>query len=241
MSLLRVMLISLFALAASFVLQGDSYAQLQQPLLKQNSDIPEPSQEIAPLPDVPQAPKPEVKSLIPPLPVSAPCKQPDIEGLWKLMHVYEDPAGAETTNYAQTSEQFMLFRPNGIYGRYNDSRALLAPKFIIEQINKYSSTLLQYLVQDKGIVYFYQDKVANDLQACFIVTKTDSLFKEGDMLMMPPKGQIQGRLVKHFTKIWSRQKPVSKQNYKQVEPPNFYQPSLNGNSFDRPPANAKTQ
>jgi hypothetical protein len=196
--------ITLGALAISadaFAAEGSS-SSTKQPLIPAAPVMP--SVGMPPLPPV-ETPAPVTKSTFPSLPLSKPCKTEDMEGLWKLQHVYEEPVGTESQGFEAAPVQYVLYQSDGVYGKYNGSRTVMPPKFVIGQIRQHSTGLLQYVVQASGIVYFYQDKVATQAQSCFIAVEArDDQFTKDDMLLMPPKGQIQGRLVKVYTKVWSR-------------------------------------
>ena len=66
----------------------------------------------------------------------------------------------------------------------------------------HSGALLQFLLQDAGMLYIYQERVATDTMVCFIVAETRPPFGAGNMLLMPPKGQVNGRLIKQYKKVW---------------------------------------
>ena len=167
--------------------------------------VAEPSAIAPPLPVTAAAVSPSgVKSSVPPLPVSRPCKQQDIQGLWKLQRVYEEPVGNETVAFNAHPLQYISYEANGIYGKYNGATVAIPPELILAQIKEHAAGLQQYLVQDAGMVYFYQDGVANDTQVCFVVVEKNGSFTDGDMLLMPPKGKISGRLIRHYVKIGAK-------------------------------------
>ena len=183
-------------------------------------EVAEPSQNLPPLPDMPEPAAPVVQSGIPALPASNPCTSETIVGLWKLQNVYEDPAGSETASFSVSPLQYLFFGGKGIYGRYNATADGMKPKAIVGEMKTHTTGLQQYVVQESGMVYYYLDKVANDVQACFIVEDERSPFLRGNMLLMPPKGQITGRLIKHYVKIWPTAYPAenTKRNKKQGYP-----------------------
>lgn len=161
------------------------------------SGVVEPSQDLPPLPE----PPPVRRSSIPPLPVSRVCAKPDIEGLWKLQRVYEEPLGMEVAAFKATPMQYLYFRGDGTYGKYSGEGALTAPAAIIDYIGHHTVGLQQYLLQDTGLIYYYQDKIASNTQTCFIVVQPSATFALGSLLLMPPKGQINGRLIKQYSKV----------------------------------------
>ncbi|MDE3060915.1 MAG: hypothetical protein KGJ06_07880 [Pseudomonadota bacterium] len=139
----------------------------------------------------------------PQLPPSSPCRQADIVGIWSLVHVYESPSGSEAAAAVSSPSQYMLFDANNTFGKYNAGNTPLPPDQVRAQILSHASGVQQYVVQDKtGFIFFYDNSVAFDTQACFIVANPVDAFYEGEMLLMPPEGQIKERLVKVYAKIW---------------------------------------
>jgi len=135
------------------------------------------------------------------LPPSKTCMVEDMHGLWKLVAIYESPPGSETDAYTLNPMQYIYFKDNNVYAKYNGGRVERQASDVINQIDSHTVGLLQYVVQDAGLVFFYQDSVAIDTQACFIVTTSLKPFPMGDMLLMPPKGSIKGRLVKEYRRV----------------------------------------
>jgi hypothetical protein len=161
-----------------------------------------PPKEAAVLPAVEKPAEPP--SPFPALPASRPCEAKDLRGLLQLAAVYEDPAGAETANFQASPYQYMLFRKNNLFSRVNLDADNILPKMIAEKAVKNSSGLMQFLLQDNGFMYLYQNSVAVEVHACFIVDEEKTPFKAGQMLLMPPKGQIQGRLAKVYNRIGAK-------------------------------------
>lgn len=160
-----------------------------------------PAKEAPPIPTFEPATPANAAPVFPSLPPARPCEQDDMKGLWRLAAVYEDPQGPETTAYQASPNQYSFYKRDNTFGKFNAGRTEMSPKSIFENIQKHTSGLMQYLLQDSGFIYFYNDGVATDVQACFIVSDSRVPFEEGEMLMMPPKGQIQGRLVKVYKAI----------------------------------------
>ena len=174
-----------------------------------NSNVVEPSKFSAPLPAAPapaQAPEAS-RSNIPQLPVSEKCKPDDVRGLWKLKQVFEDPSGVESAAFQVSPVQYLFFKADGFYGKYNGASIAMPANIIKDEIKKHSTGLQQYLVQDGGYIYYYQDKVAVDLHVCFIVSESKNMFEKDDMILMPPKGQIKGRLIKLYTRATPKPAP----------------------------------
>ncbi len=135
------------------------------------------------------------------LPPSRACSKREVPGIWKLIQIFEVPSGAETADFAENSVQYMLFNPNSIYGKYNSGAdRSFPPDWCVQPDSQHNSALQQYLVQNTGIMLFLSDRIAIDTQACFIVVNPVGNFSAGQMLLMPPEGQIQGRLVKSMAK-----------------------------------------
>lgn len=138
----------------------------------------------------------------PSLPPSKPCTKNDILGLWQLVDVHEAPAGRELADFRAFPHQYLLFNANDTYGRIN-TQIVEKPEDIIRSIEGQTPPVLRQFVVDKaGFVFFYQNRVATDTQACFIVANRSGKFWPGQMLIMPPKGQHVGRLVSVYGKHW---------------------------------------
>lgn len=170
-----------------------------------------PSQELPPLPEI------ETKvvgdpSNFPALPPSESCEPKDLKGLFKLNAVFEEPQAAETMGFQTNPNQYILFHPNTLFMRINVGDEILAPKEVYNKMVEHTENNMQYVLQDNGFVYFYLDRVAVDVKACFVVVKDQSPFKAGQVLLLPPKGQITGRLVHSYDVIEQKKKGGAKQN-----------------------------
>jgi len=137
----------------------------------------------------------------PKLPPSFPCTVGVLPGVWKLVHLYQAPIGDELTEFLAAPMQYMLFNTNNTYGKYNAGRTEVAPETIRDEITKHTTGLQQYLLDTSGFIFFYQDKTPIDTQACFIVANSQGPFAPGQMLLMPPQGQIQGRLLRVYGRV----------------------------------------
>lgn len=147
-----------------------------------------------------QAPNP-TQAAFPALPPADPCSDLSIRGTWKMVAVYEVPLGAQTDMFNKYPMQYIRFGEDTTYGEYNAQNMEMdfqtANSFIARSVKEPQ----QYLVRDKGMVYFYRNSVAVDTQACFIVAKDKNGFYSGEMLLMPPEGQYSGRLVKVYARM----------------------------------------
>lgn len=205
---------------------------------------PEPPQELPPLPDAAQ-PQPMVEQQqsqpdvpvnasdyyqqqqrqFPPLPPARPCTTADMVGIWRLLNVYEEPSSTETANFSSLRYQYVLYKKDSTYGKYNSPNTEVPASIVVSEIDKQARGLHQYLVNDSGIVYFYNQGVAVDSMACFIVANQRGPFSIGEMLLMPPKGQSKSRLVKVYVRYGSAD---NRQNQQVINPqtsPNYYQRS----------------
>jgi hypothetical protein len=136
--------------------------------------------------------------------------------LWELKNVYESPLGAETEAFNQSPAQYIGFRKDTRFFRYNAGKSRMDPKMVYKTVNEHSGALLQHLLQDGGMLYIYQDSVATDTLVCFVVAETKPPFGAGNLILMPPKGQITSRLVKVYRKVWppKNQPPPPNPNHK---------------------------
>lgn len=165
-----------------------------------------PPSQMPPMPTPEPAPQP-AQVVIPALPPSLPCKTEWLQGLWLLQRVYEAPPGKETESYNANPVQYIGFDKDSRFYRYNGGRAELDPETVYKQITEHSGALLQYLLQDAGMLYLYRDSVATETSVCFIVAETKPPYGAGNLLLMPPKGQITGRLIKVYKKVWPPKAP----------------------------------
>lgn len=163
--------------------------------------MPAAAQQAFPQAAAPAQPAAATATGFPQLPQSRACTADDLPGVWKLLRVYEAPSGIEMTAFVTNPVQYILFDANSIYGKYNAGRTELPAPSIRNAITQHASGLQQYLVDASGFVFFYQDKAAIDTQACFIVANPLGQFLAGQMLLMPPEGTIQGRLVKVYARV----------------------------------------
>lgn len=156
-----------------------------------------PPKDAAALPVIEKATAPAAAVSFPDLPPSRVCAREDLRGLFRLVAVYEDPEGEEAASFRASPYQYYGFFRDNVFGRINKQSPDMAPKAIARELSGNASDM-QFLLQDNGFLYFYQNSVAVDVQACFIVANDKLPFKAGQLLLMPPKGQITGRRVKVF-------------------------------------------
>jgi len=168
-----------------------------------------PSLQAPPLPPVEKPAEVVPASTFPMLPPSRPCVAEDLRGNFKLAAIYEEPVGEETSAFKASPNQYLVFRGNSTFMKANMGNENVSIEEVLKQMREHSSGLSQFLVQDNGFVYFYLDSVAVDVKACFIVSGDKVPFKNGQMILMPPKGQIPGRLVKLYDRIKREEDPIS--------------------------------
>jgi hypothetical protein len=181
-------------------------------------ETPEPPQDLPPLPraaiesgqesDGYQPPLPpnasdyyqQQQRRFPPLPPSRTCSVQDLEGIWRLVVIYEDPPGPETTGFGVNRFQYLMFDKNTVFGKYNSPNTPLPADMVRSEIEKIQQQqgLQQYLLNESAIIYFYSQGIAVDAMACFIVVNERGNFKAGQLILMPPKGQTKTRLAKVY-------------------------------------------
>ncbi len=137
----------------------------------------------------------------PVLPPSRPCAKKHMVGVWKLRQIYENPAGNETSAFAAQPSQYLYFNWDDTYKQYKSSTAVDDDAAANQMLNNPSEGLLQYVINDKGIVFFYKNSVSTDSLACFIVANATEQFAAGQLLMMPPMGQSAARMVRVYDMI----------------------------------------
>jgi hypothetical protein len=156
----------------------------------------------APVVAAPSNPLQPQAGYFPQLPPSRPCARPDADGFWKLKYVFENPVSSETLSFRSQPHQYILFLRDDTYKTH---KAIWADKtettIKTQMMTETPPKLQQFVVHESGFIYFYNDGVAVDTQACFIVANSRGEFKEGQMLLMPPEGQSPTRLVKVYESI----------------------------------------
>lgn len=143
------------------------------------------------------------KGYFPALPPSVRCTKELLPGTWKLLALYEVPAGAELAAYVTRPLQFYVFSADSRYGSYGGALSDIAPSEVKDAVFSQQKNIQQYVVNDAGMVFFYKDSIAIDSLACFIVAQDGGAFQRGQMLLMPPERAAKGRLVKIYQKIWA--------------------------------------
>lgn len=142
---------------------------------------------------------------VPPLPPARACAKGDIEGLWKLLQVYEEPSGAETNAFYARPSQYLRFNPDTTYGQFVSNQDIgMSDDMLDRGMRQQGNGTQQYVLQQGGMIYYYSNSIATKSEACFIVTNPREYFPQGQMLLMPPSTQSPTRWVKVYTKIWGR-------------------------------------
>ena len=139
--------------------------------------------------------------LFPRLPLSKICTKDKLVGIWKLLMVYEVPAGNELALYNKRPLQYFVFEADNRYGDFVSSLRAVSQKDVRSFALNNPKVLQQYVVNKFGILFFYKDGIAVDSLACFVVASSDGPFQEGQMLLMPPENVAHGRMVKVYQKM----------------------------------------
>lgn len=160
------------------------------------------------LPDMATAPANTVTGYFPALPPSKPCGKTDIDGIWKLVQLYELPKGVETEGFTAKPFQYFFFNNNGTYKESRQTQNISLESIKRNLLIRDEENVLQYVVHESGIIFFYNNSVPSDSLACFIVANPRDQFKIGQMLLMPPAnadGSVPAvRLVKVYQKVWNQ-------------------------------------
>ncbi|MFW0776600.1 MAG: hypothetical protein ACN2B6_02650 [Rickettsiales bacterium] len=122
----------------------------------------------------------------PDLPPSRPCTQKELQRYWHLQKVYEVPQGTYTRDFTARPHQYIHFGKDTTYRMVKMEKRVGRKAFYKQFARKAGDPLQQYVVHDKGFVYFYNEGNVIDTQACFIVAEASGDFKKGFMLLMPP-------------------------------------------------------
>lgn len=138
----------------------------------------------------------------PTLPPSEYCTKEKVLGTWRLLMVYETPAGRELERYVTNPLQYYVFQEDDRYGEYAGPLSVLTDTEISNYAIHQKDYYQQYVVDSKGIVFFYREGIAIDSLACFIVATSVKPFMLGQMMLMPPqRAAAGGRMVKVYQKI----------------------------------------
>lgn len=142
-------------------------------------------------------------SAFPALPPSRPCVANDIDGLWKMVQVFESPAGSHLMRFTSYPHQYVFFKPNAVYANLE----LMTPpesaqKVADDLLDAPNEPLRQYVLGERGFLYSYVSGAVSDTQVCFIVANATDRFTAGHMLLMPPadRGRT-SRLVKVYERM----------------------------------------
>lgn len=182
-----------------FYVAMQSYSVLAQEALP--APAPAPAADILPVP---------TQTAFPALPPARPCKLDDVQNkIWKLLKIYQSPYGAEAVEFDAAPWVYIGFGGpgdyNGLYKIVKPTRRYPAREFWPLFTPNEGDPLQQYVVHDKGFIYFYNSGNVVDTQACFIVANDSGPFKQGQMLMMPPApadgAKPSVRLVKQYQDI----------------------------------------
>ena len=140
------------------------------------------------------------------LPPATPCKKNELAGAWKLVNVYESPAGIELSNFNVEPSQYIRFTRESTFKTYKDIYSISNSDVLQKLERTATDKLQQFVIDELGFLFLYTDGVVEDTQACFIVAADRAPFTKAQMLLMPPAPQegqrITSRLLKVYTKIW---------------------------------------
>lgn len=140
----------------------------------------------APATAIPAIPA-QTQSSFPVLPPSAPCKPEQVHGLWRLNAVFEEPAGVMISDFTAMPFQYLHLSKDTTYRYLKAAERVNGRKVFFDKfIRREGDPLQQYVVHEKGFIYFYNAGNVVDTQACFIVASESGRFLKGSMLLMPP-------------------------------------------------------
>src|SRR5690606_25071656 len=105
-----------------------------------------------------------------------------------------------TNGFRSNRYQYIMFNKDNTYGKYASATVSLPAAMVGAEISKQQQGLQQYLINETGIAYFYNQGIAVDSMACFIVANPRGPYAIGQMILMPPKGQSKTRLVKLYSR-----------------------------------------
>lgn len=159
------------------------------------------------------------RDVFPKLPPSVVCNNSNINGIWKLLMVYEVPSGREISLYTSRPLQYVVFEADSRYGEYISSLRDVSASEVRNSVLTQKEAE-QFTLNEAGVAFFYKANIAVDSLACFIVSKNEGAFEKGQLLLMPPKNTGSGRMVKIYQKM-----QIIDKNNNDSEVPTGYQTS----------------
>lgn len=149
--------------------------------------------------------------VFPKLPPSSLCAKEKLLGTWKLLMVYEVPSGREMKTYMNSPLQYYVFTPDNRYGEYVGPLQALTLQEVKTLAIDMKSENRQFVVNDKGMLFFYTNRLAVDSLACFIVEGAIAPFRTGQLLLMPPEKSARGgRMLKVYQRVAVESEPLPK-------------------------------
>jgi hypothetical protein len=107
-----------------------------------------------------------------------------VEGLWRLIQVFEKPEGAWTEDSQQYPWQVRYFGDDSLYGEYKGAERVRDRAHLLKLLRASAiQNEQQYVLGDEGLIYFYKNGNATLTMYCGIVQNTREPYRAGDMVL----------------------------------------------------------
>lgn len=123
-----------------------------------------------------------------PLPQGRACVAEDMKGLFKLHRVLEDPQGTALQQFNTAPHQYVFFRENQTFAQVAGSRIYTEPAPLDADLRQaFKQDVRQYVLDEKGTLYFYRGTEATDASYCVIAQGAEELYGKGDLVLVQIK------------------------------------------------------
>lgn len=117
------------------------------------------------------------------------CLPNDVRGLWKLRRVFETPEGAWSEDFRRYPHQYRQFAPQGgLYRETKGDRRYARREGLVRGLEEATRNTMQYVVGEKGAVYFYKDGKHASTMYCGIVREDKPPYYMNEMVLTPASG-----------------------------------------------------
>lgn len=110
----------------------------------------------------------------------------DIQGIWMLNKLYEQPVGKLTQEQKSNPHQYILFQNDGLYYTANPNKRYGRISQARNDLHKSSGKdVWQFIVGEQGVIYFYKNQVFSHSYYCGKVTKPGDGYRKGQIILTP--------------------------------------------------------
>lgn len=137
---------------------------------------------------------------LPELPKTDACTPQNLSGLWRLQRVFELPTGTTLQQVEINPQQYLRFHANGTFSKVEGGTLYSALADYTNTASRQPDAgTLQYVLGQKGMIYFYRKSIAYDALHCTIAAENKEPFHKDDLLL-----QLTGAPNQKLLKIYRR-------------------------------------